>query len=268
VSRERESETPDDVRYEPELEEKDTGPRDIAGPAQLVDDGWGTDAADSGNSYPAQGAGAGRFDAPLTVSPRRSQSRRNPKVLWGIVAAVGAVAVAGGLVFWLVRPSSDSADTPDVGAATSTSRTSPPDSNDEKRLLRQLPKGYVAASCAPVAPPESMLAQVDCDNNSDPGGPHSATYTLAGDKAALDAVFGAAMRGATRVNCPGNIRSPGPWRRNATPDKISGQLFCGLREGQPTVVWTDDARLMVSAVRAGPLGPTFPQMYEWWSSHS
>jgi hypothetical protein len=96
----------------------------------------------------------------------------------------------------------------------------------------------------------------------------TATYSLVKDKATLDAAFNAVLAASTRVNCPGNIQSPGPWRRNATPDKTSGTLFCGLRDDRPTVVWTDDARLVVSSVRAGPQSPTFDELYAWWSSHS
>ncbi|MDT5173757.1 MAG: hypothetical protein QOG37_1008 [Mycobacterium sp.] len=40
--------------------------------------------------------------------------------------------------------------------------------------------------------------------------------------------------------CPGNIQSPGPWRRNGTPQKTSGVLFGGIQESRPTVAWTDD----------------------------
>ena len=88
----------------------------------------------------------------------------------------------------------------------------------------------------------------------DPGGPLSATYTLVSDKAALDAAFDDIVRASTRVNCPGNIQSPGPWRRNATPQKTSGVLFCGIQEARPTVVWTDDDDLLVSTVQSGRRG--------------
>ena len=109
---------------------------------------------------------------------------------------------------------------------------------------------------------------MNCTKNTDAGGPVSATYTLASDKASLDEYFNDSVKTVQRVNCPGNIQSPGPWRRNATPQTVSGTLFCGLREGRPTVVWTDDAKLVVSAVESAPDGPTFPALYAWWSSHS
>jgi len=134
--------------------------------------------------------------------------------------------------------------------------------------MRVLPRGYPPGSCKPESPPEGALAQVSCTRNTDPDGPLSGTYTLVSDRKALEAVFANTMSSATRVNCPGNIQSPGPWRRNATPQIISGTLYCGLRDGQPIVAWTDDARLTLNAVTSGPGGPTFPALYTWWSSHS
>jgi hypothetical protein len=109
---------------------------------------------------------------------------------------------------------------------------------------------------------------VTCNKNSDPGGPLTATYTLVDNKSALDAALDGIVQASTMVNCPGNIQSPGPWRRNATPDKTSGVLFCGVQDGRPTVAWTDDARLVISKVQSGPQGPTFDELYAWWSSHS
>jgi hypothetical protein len=256
-----ESSTPEEDIYEPEADELDTGPLRVPASPPSFDSDW--------DPAPAQGTWEGRFDAPLTVSPRPLHSPRRPNVRWGAVTLGAGVIVAlvvVGLAFWLLRPSSDD-PSPEAQPPTSASPT-PPNAEDAARLLRLLPQGYPEDSCEAVAPPKNALAQVNCDKNSDPGGPLSATYTLARDKAALDATFNDALAAANRVNCPGNIQSPGPWRRNATPEKISGTLFCGLQEGRPTVAWTDDAKLVVSVVHAGPPGPTLPQLYEWWSSHS
>ncbi|SEH61924.1 hypothetical protein SAMN04489835_2092 [Mycolicibacterium rutilum] len=257
---------PDPWQEQPDApDETDTGPLERVAP-EPDPDGWGPQWDDPGPPQPS--TWAERFEAPLTVSPRTLQRQRNTKPFVIGAAVVGAVAVVGGLIFWwTTRPSSEEAEAPSAPPATSTS-TQPAKAEEAAQLLKQLPKGYPAGTCEPADSSENAVAQVVCERNADPGGPVSATYTLVADRAALDSEFGAAMATATRVNCPGNIQSPGPWRRNATPDRISGQLFCGLRDGQPTVVWTDDVKMTVSAVRAGPDGPTFPQLYAWWSSHS
>jgi hypothetical protein len=70
------------------------------------------------------------------------------------------------------------------------------------------------------------------------------------------------------VTCPGNIQSPGPWRRQATPQQISGTLVCSYRDGLASITWTTEAELLVSAVRADQRGPTLDQLYRWWSTHS
>jgi hypothetical protein len=234
---------------EPDPDDADTGPLRVSESAQSADT-W-----------------ASRFDTPLTVNPRQLQDNRRPIVFFSVVAVV-VVAVVGGLIFWLVRPSSDTPDSPNANQVPPSASASGEADTDAQALMRLLPAGYPAGSCKPVAARKGMLAQVNCETNSDQGGPMTATYSLVKDRATLDAAFNAVVAGSTRVNCPGNIQSPGPWRRNATPDKTSGTLFCGLRDDRPTVAWTDEPRLVVSVVQAGPKAPTFDELYAWWSSHS
>ncbi|OBI72389.1 hypothetical protein A5663_08090 [Mycobacterium sp. E740] len=207
------------------------------------------------------------------MDPRPARRQRDLKPLIAGAAVVGAVAViVGGVVLWW--PSADDTEPHSSAGETSSAATGsaggsePAQDAEQAQLLRLVPRGYPPGACKTTATPENALAQVDCDRNNDPDGPVSANYRLFGEKAALQAEFDAAIATASRVNCPGNIQSPGPWRRNATPDRVSGQLFCGLQDGKPIVVWSDEPRMTVSAVRAGADGPTFPQLYAWWSSHS
>lgn len=184
-------------------------------------------------------------------------------------AVVSVVAVIGALIFWSTRPSQHDARqaSPEEPTTTSPAPTTT-NSRDDERLLRQLPKGYPTGACDAAPAPEGVLSQVNCAENIDPDGPESATFSFVADRASLEKAFNDTIADTVRVDCPGKIQSPGPWRRNATPDTISGQLYCGFLSGQPTVVWTDEEKMTVSAVRAGPTGPTFPQLYAWWSSHS
>jgi hypothetical protein len=142
------------------------------------------------------------------------------------------------------------------------------DAEAQNRLTALLPAGYSEDACTPVEPPKGAVAMVNCTKNTNAGGPPSATYALMKDEAALSAAVDAALADADVVDCPGNIQSPGPWRRNATPQKVAGTLVCGMPHGQPQVVWTNDAQLVLNLVRAGPEGPTLDQMYAWWSDHS
>jgi hypothetical protein len=197
---------------------------------------------------------------------------RGPDISPGRVAVIAGLVVGlaaiGGLTAWLVtRPS-----TPHDGAQQSTAKaTQAPPSRDrdaEARLLRSLPPGYPPNVCRGADPSPGILAIVNCGSSSEPGGPLSAIYQLARNKAVLDNAFTGTVRADAVMNCPGNIQSPGPWRRNATPQTISGTLVCGIQDGVPVVAWTDEERLLISLVRSEAGGPTLDQLYQWWSTHS
>jgi len=210
---------------------------------------------------------ASRFTAPLTVDPRTTPVRPNRVRLGPIVAGVAAV-LAIGLAAWLFWPSSDAGEPMNTASPTPTTTAKRVDAEAQAKLLRLLPPGYPSSACKQVDPAKDALAQVDCAQNADAGGSPSATYTLVRDKAALQAAFDDVTRGTAVVNCPGNIQSPGPWRRNATPQQVSGTLMCGLQENRPTLAWTDDIVLLLAVVKADARGPTLDQLYSWWSSHS
>jgi hypothetical protein len=103
---------------------------------------------------------------------------------------------------------------------------------------------------------------------ADPVSPASASYVLTRDEPAMRATFDDIVHHLTLQVCPGRIQSPGPWRRNATPQQISGTLPCGAQAGQPTMAWTTDTDLLVSTIHADAAGLTLDQLYAWWSAHS
>lgn len=242
----------------PSSADDDTGPLD---PEPLR-------AARPSGPWPGQHYTALDLTPELLRVDHRPAILKNPMLLRGGIAAA-VVAVISGLVFWLLRPTPDAPGPPSVSpttAATSDSRPQDPKAN--ARLMRLLPRGYPAGACQPVDPPEGASAKADCKKNADPNGPPSASYLLAPDKAALETAFDDTVGDFTVVNCPGNIQSPGPWRRNATPQRISGTLICGFQQTRPTVAWTAEADLLLSSVRADKAGPNLDQLYAWWSTHS
>ena len=231
--------------HEPEPDDADTGPLHV-----------------NRLHPPTSGDEEPRYSAPLSVNPRPVHRDRRPIVL---VAAATAAVVGLGALAWAFWPASDGED--DSSAPTTTTET---ESRDEAqtRLLDMVPPGYAEGACEGVVPAKGALAQVSCGRNDDPGGPLTATYTLVEDDEALLDLFDGVVGASTVVNCPGNIQSPGPWRRNATPDQTAGTLVCGFQQSRPTVAWTTDADLMVSQVQSGPQGPNMVQLYTWWASHS
>lgn len=117
-------------------------------------------------------------------------------------AAAAAALVAIGLTAWLVLPTSPSR------IASSTTAT-PTDPTAAAKLAGILPSGYSTGICTPAIPNSDLAASaVSCGPNADPGGPPTATYTLARNRGTLQALFGRKVATATAVLCPGNIQSP------------------------------------------------------------
>jgi len=208
-------------------------------------------------------AAADPFAFPVAASGR-TRRRRNQLVVAGAAGLV-AVALLVTLAVWLFGGSDDTSASQ---ASSETSSAPARDQAAEKRLLAGLPPGYSAQACRAVEPTKGALAQVDCQANTDPGGPPTASYTLLPNRAALVSAFDAAIPASAIVNCPGNIQSPGPWRRNASPQVVAGTLVCGVDQNTAVLAWTDEARLVLSSIRSAPPGPGLDQLYAWWSMHS
>ncbi|MDV3133365.1 hypothetical protein [Mycobacterium sp. 29Ha] len=186
----------------------------------------------------------------------------------GAVAVTAAVMVAvGALSAWLLlRPPESPA--PAAAPAQRSDDPTPAPTAAQSRLQRLLPAGYSPGACTPAPAPAHAVAKVLCTRNTDRGGPPAASYTLVAEKSSVRPVFDDIVRNSAIVTCPGNIQSPGPWRRNATPQHISGTLVCSYRAGRPAVSWTTDADLLVSDVLADADGPPLDELYDWWSAHS
>ena len=178
------------------------------------------------------------------------------------MVVVLTVAAIGGWL--LLRPSGHTA--PTAGPAPATAQGDPVPGPNQARLMRMLPSGYSPGSCEPATTPPRALAKTVCTHNGDPAGPTAATYTLVAEKASLRPLFDDPLRGSTIVTCPGNIQSPGPWRRNATPQQVSGTLVCSY--GLAAVTWTTEPTCSSSDVHANRAGPALNQLYQWWSAHS
>lgn len=182
-------------------------------------------------------------------------------VLWGVAAVL--IAVAAVLITVLIRRD----PAPPTTASTSpTTASETADAQAQARLTRLLPAGYPTGSCEPGSIPTGARAVMSCEANTDAGGPTSGTYTLVEDAAALRAAFDEVMGRSSTVVCPGNIQSPGPWRRNANPAVAAGTLYCGTDGGKAVIAWTTDSELLLNVVEAD--GRAMDGLYRWWSTHS
>lgn len=197
-----------------------------------------------------------------------------------VAAATAAVALVTGAVLFVTTRGDDEVGTAAASTTVAEESTSvapstpspPPPAKpaDLERLSRMLPRGYTPQSCGPAESlDEGRLAAMECSRNSDVGGPVSGRYTLFADSTSLTAAFDRSVAASEQQICPGNILSPGPWRRNAAPDKVAGTLFCGLDvDRKPVVIWSDTERRLLQTVQGGPGGPDLEALYGWWSQHS
>lgn len=128
-----------------------------------------------------------------------------------------------------------------------------------RRLLEAVPSGY--RSCEPVRPPVAdALATVDCGQNSNPGGPETARYSLFPTVEALDGGFASAIDEDAVVDCPGGRPSPSTWDYDSTPGQTEGSVACGSFEGSPEVVWTKSSDLMLGLAQ----GSDLDTVHQWW----
>lgn len=200
-----------------------------------------------------------------TARHRRYQSARPSKGRL-VVSAVGVAAVIlVAIIAWRALTAANDGSAP-ISAPAAATLT--PSASDVQALKAAVPKGYSDNSCQ--EPPAATDPSLTCGPNADAGGPQSATYTRFTDRAALDRAFASAIAPFDRVQCPGNLQSPGPWRRGPAPNKVEGNLFCGNRDGHAVVVWTNQPRSLLYVAEAGEQlpAPTLDQLYTWWAAHA
>ena len=198
------------------------------------------------------------------INPKPAQ-RIPARLLLIDAVTIALIAVVAGLVIWAMRPSPAPSS---PAAGPSPSSAAPVNSEAQARLMQLLPAGYPPGRCHRTATSDGAVAVVACGENIEPDGPSVATYTLARDPQALRAAFNATVEGSVTVICPGRIQSPGPWRHTADPAMPVGTLFCGSRNGQPLVAWTNDAELLLTVIQGKVPGPTLERLYAWWTTHS
>jgi serine/threonine kinase PknH len=230
--------------------------------------------------YPPQYAASGPFPVP---QPNGAASA-NPMLKW-IIAGAGVVAAAVVLVVVLVAagvfskgssPAATPAATPTSTSASSIASSPPsssadastgptPMSDSDYRLLRLLPPGYASGICVPANERvNGALSTLNCDANSEPGGPTTSQYSLFSDPAALDREFQIFLNEDSLFNCPGATEAPSKWNYNQTPDRTAGSVGCGTYKNGPDLIWTKDAQLLLGSGQ----GPDISAMHQWWSKYA
>ncbi|MEE3752969.1 serine/threonine-protein kinase [Mycobacterium intracellulare] len=210
-----------------------------------------------------------RGDAPAIspAGPPRTRSRR-PILAAAAAAAVVAAAICAVGVWLVLKPTSEPSHRAGIG------KTAPPStaagSGDQARLISLLPPGYLPGTCTPATPESGSVwthavAMVTCGQNTQPGGPSRATYGLFGTPDRLKKAFDDDIGNVSLVNCPGEGRSPVGWHYDETPNDMAGLIACGSYNNHPNVIWSNDARLMLSDVTGDPA--TVEDLHTWWDAY-
>jgi serine/threonine protein kinase len=228
---------------------------------------------------PGRPSGAAGTDPPSGRLPKAAPRKRN---LWIPVATAGgvfAVALGGLGIWWAVKPEPSAPAMPTTTTSTEptgptetttrTTKTSPPPDRDslDAKLLVLLPRDYSDTACEPVHPPApGALATVDCGSTQTAGASTAARYSLYADLATLNQQFQQANEADSQLlQCPGlSVNSPTTWHYNATPDKVEGQLACGVYNNKPNLAWTHESELLLGAAQ----GPNHDELHNWWSKYA
>jgi serine/threonine-protein kinase len=220
---------------------------------------------------------------PWNQGNQPSAGKRNP---WPIVAAAAAVVVVlvvAAIGIWFATKSDDKqvagndTTTPVTSSTTkpnTTTKTSPatttPAGTPQSKLLAMLPKGYAAGACNPTTPKEgsvwvNTIAMLDCQENTNEGGPSRAIYGLFPSMDTLKTAFTDDIAAVQLTNCPGEGASPLTWHYERDPTVVAGQLACGTYKNHPNVIWSNDSKLVLSDVFGDPA--TLDDLHTWWAKY-
>lgn len=209
-------------------------------------------------------AAAERVTLPWLQPPPPRRHRPGRAWIVGAVAAVVVVVVAAA-VWYVWRPGGSTADETDSAAAVSDQVED--DLSAAQVVLDLVAPRHPSGACAPVSTESEAVAVVVRCSDDRANAPRSATYSLAESPAELGVLFDELVGDLRVVTCPGNIQSPGAWRRagSTTP---AGTLVCGTRGEVPTVAWTTDGDELLSVVSTDPGPRSLEMLYAWWSQNS
>ncbi|MEB3984081.1 serine/threonine protein kinase [Mycobacterium sp. 663a-19] len=141
---------------------------------------------------------------------------------------------------------------------TATAAADPSDT-----LAGSLSKGYSPSNCTSQAPPNGVAAVLQCGHNNDPNGPVFAKYMLFNNPGDLAGSFANSIKADTLTNC-GDTQSPTVWHQGSNTDS-AGKVACGTYQGQAEVIWTTDAKNVMSLIRGS--GGDVAALYQWWQSN-
>ncbi|MDD4868574.1 MAG: serine/threonine protein kinase [Mycobacterium sp.] len=124
-------------------------------------------------------------------------------------------------------------------------------------------KGYDLNNCTPQTVGNGELASLACGQNPDPNGPAQGKYILFGNGNDLAAMFKTSIKGNVLANC-GDTASPTVWHQGSATSN-AGQVACGTFQDAAEVIWTNDAKKVLSYIRAA--NTDVPALFQWWRTN-
>ena len=152
-----------------------------------------------------------------------------------------------------------------AGAATATAdptgTASPADMNT---LAASLSKGYGLNNCTAQNLTTGQLAALTCGQSPDPGGPVQAKYILFSNADNLAGSFKASIKDDVLTACGDSGQSPTTWHQGSNSAN-SGSVACGTYQNAAEVIWTTDAKNVLSYIRGS--NTDVPALYQWWRAN-
>lgn len=152
-----------------------------------------------------------------------------------------------------------------LGSATATADPNTGTSSDVNTLASSLSKGYGLNNCTAQPITGSQLAALTCGQSPDPSGPVQAKYFLFSNGDDLASTFKNSIKDDVLTACGDTSgQSPAPWHQgNSTTN--AGQVACGTYQNGAEIIWTTDAKNVLSYIRAS--NTDIPALYQWWRTN-
>jgi hypothetical protein len=145
--------------------------------------------------------------------------------------------------------------------ADPTPTTTPADLNT---LAATLSKGYSLGNCTSQNIITGELASLTCGQSPDPSGPVQAKYILFTNGANLAAVFKNSIKDDALTTCGDQGQSPTSWHQGSGTAN-AGTLACGTYQNAAEIIWTNDAKNVLSYIRAS--NTDVGSLFQWWRAN-
>jgi hypothetical protein len=135
---------------------------------------------------------------------------------------------------------------------------------DLNTLAASLSKGYGLNNCTPQNLASGELASLTCGQNPDPAGPVQAKYILFNNADNLAGSFKASIKDDVLTACGDSGQSPTTWHQGSS-NANSGQVACGTYQNAAEIIWTTDAKNVLSYIRGS--NTDVAALYQWWRAN-